>query len=229
MNVLPLPLVEAASATLEKLGYGCFADSGAVGTFVVGAALKSLGTSILRNTKLAAIVAPFTNTSLPGIPVGSFAECKALTSVDLSGCAAVASLSDRSFENCTALTAFFPPPALKSIGVAAFAGAVALKRVNFAGCAEFIAIGRGAFVGCAALVEVRATDSAKLKDVQHSAFGQCGALTRVAVHAAVGPVLSGKTMITMIAPDALWWDGMPPAATTAAAKPRNAWGRPLVK
>ena len=94
-------------------------------------------------------------TDIESIGEAAFCGCRALKSIDLSGCTKLTSIGTRAFENCTALETVKLPASLESIGESAFGGCTALGSIDLSGCTALSVIGMYAFCNCDALESVK--------------------------------------------------------------------------
>ena len=114
-------------------------------------------------------------TDIESIGEAAFCGCRALKSIDLSGCTKLTSIGTRAFENCTALETVKLPASLESIGASAFGGCTALGSIDLSGYTALSVIGMYAFCDCDALKSVKLP--ASLTSIEQYAFNGCDNLT----------------------------------------------------
>lgn len=155
------------------------------------------------------------------IAAEAFAECTALTSVEIPE--SVAEIGDYAFYGCTALRSAALPSGLTRIGESAFSGCTALSSVKIPGSVESVGayafsdcaglgkvtidegvrgIASGVFQNCDALVSVKLPDS--VTSVSYDAFFDCAGLKKLLVgegnpvYASADGILYDKEMKTLL-------------------------------
>ena len=114
-----------------------------------------------------------------GIAVGTFSDCRALTSVTIPD--SVTSIGYRAFFKCSSLTSVTIPDSVTSIGDFAFFDCSALTGVIIPD--SVTSIGWGAFSDCSALTSV--TIGNGVTSIGYGVFSNCSALTSVTIPASV--------------------------------------------
>lgn len=115
-----------------------------------------------------------TLSNISAVPAASFAACPSLDQVD--GLAAVASVGEKAFAGCSALTGVTFGPKLRTIGSAAFKNS-GLENLALENCSALDSIGAWAFADCAHLENAHLGDAVKF--VGEGAFFDCPALENV--------------------------------------------------
>jgi hypothetical protein len=126
----------------------------------------------------------------------AFSSCAALATVNLSGCAALASIANSAFSSCAALATvnLNGCATLASIGSSAFSDCKKLVSINFSGCILLETINSNAFRYCEKLATVDLTGTV-IKTIGDYAFYGCTALTGVLEAANLSSVYGALTTI----------------------------------
>ncbi|MDR1096267.1 MAG: leucine-rich repeat domain-containing protein [Spirochaetaceae bacterium] len=126
----------------------------------------------------------------------AFSNCAALATVNLSGCAALASIANSAFSNCAALATvnLNGCATLASIGSSAFSSCGELVTIDFSGCILLETINSNAFQDCEKLATVDLTGTV-IETIGSYAFYNCTALTGVLEAANLSSVYGTLTSI----------------------------------
>jgi hypothetical protein len=121
-------------ASLETIGISAFGQCAALTSIQLPASLKTIGNTAFGSNTLANacqnLNVDFSHCrSLTSIGTNAFRTCKAITSVDLSGCTQLLALDKgNAFQDCTSLTSVKLPVSQGTIGSNTFKGCTALTQ-----------------------------------------------------------------------------------------------------
>lgn len=153
---------------------------------------------------------------LQSIEYMAIAECLNLEEIAIP--AAVATIGDRSFENCRSLRAVtFEGSALTTIGDWAFYNCHELRSIEIP--EGVTSVGKAAFYGCAYLTEV--TLPASMQALGDNAFALCALMQKLNVNAVVPPTIEDKTFEQV----SLDMPVYVPEVSVPAYKADRYWGR----
>ena len=174
------------------LGREAFGDNNALKTVTIPASVTSVGNSLFAGCDVLTEIVFAEGSPITEIPDGFAANCKKLTSLDLSGMTSIGynALSKTGFTTLTlpdtlislgqnafadsALTEIVIPASVTEIGESCFSHCPALQKITFAEGSALTRIPVSFAVGCAELTTVILPDTVTLID--HSAFLDCAKL-----------------------------------------------------
>ena len=174
------------------LGREAFGDNNALKTVTIPASVTSVGNSLFAGCDVLTEIVFAEGSPITEIPDGFAANCKKLTSLDLSGMTSIGynALSKTGFTTLTlpdtlislgqnafadsALTEIVIPASVTEIGESCFSHCPTLQKITFAEGSALTRIPVSFAVGCAELTTVILPDTVTLID--HSAFLDCAKL-----------------------------------------------------
>jgi len=116
-----------------------------------------------------------------------------LTSIDLSGCTSLTSISFCAFANCINLTSITFTSSLTSIGDFAFYGCTGLTSITFP--SSLTSISSGAFYNCTGLTSIDLSGCTSLTSINNYAFYNCLGLTSITFPSSLGTIGSSAFQI----------------------------------
>ncbi|UTC62763.1 leucine-rich repeat domain-containing protein [Treponema sp. OMZ 787] len=110
-----------------------------------------------------------------------FDGCTGLTSIDLSGCINLTGIGDYAFYDCRGLTSIDLSGCIKltKIGGVVFGSCTALTSIDLSRCINLTEIGSSAFCDCTGLTSIDLSGCIKLTKIYGDAFHGCTGLTSI--------------------------------------------------
>ena len=120
------------------------------------------------------------SSDMVAIPVGAYASCSAVVSLDLSGATALRSIGDEAFMDCNSLVSvdLSGATALESIGGSAFRSCESLVSIDLSGATALRSIGASAF-RASSLVSIDLSDATAFRTIGNYAFRDIQSLRTV--------------------------------------------------
>ena len=147
----------------KGLSYKVITKEGVVGCSVSAGKTKPTGE----------VVIPVFHEGLPVVSVGSFTDCKELTSVVIPN--SVTSIGDNAFRFCSGLTSIDIPDSVTSIGDNAFEECSGLTSIDIPD--SVTSIGESAFEECSGLTSINIPSS--VTKIEAGVFEGCSGLTAI--------------------------------------------------